>query len=207
MEQVPETTAGEEDKPSRIAGAVVLLVMAGVAVLVLKVVVTVAPYTAYFVAGIIACKTWQKVRGWIVRRQEGREDQAPAEEVDVVGGLQALAQGGRHVLLTELKTKLGVADTKTVRALLDESLIAVRPGVRTPVGNGPGVHYDDVPPVVGDPSEGRCLCRSDANANGNNGDGESPGEGLRVEPIGLSGTVTYDPADVVRHFKTDGGRG
>jgi hypothetical protein len=30
---------------------------------------------------------------------------------------------------------------------------------------------------------------------------------LRVEPIGLSGTVTYDPADVVRHFKTDDRRG
>jgi hypothetical protein len=31
------------------------------------------------------------------------------------------------------------------------------------------------------------------------------GEGLRVERIGLSGTVTYDPRETVRHFKTDGG--
>ena len=200
-EQAPDEAAGEEDKPSRIAGAVVLLVLAGVAVLVLKVIVTAAPYTAYLVAGILLDRAWLKARGWIARRKEDREDELPAEDVDVVGALQSLASGGRHVLLTELKTKLGVADTKAVRALLDGSLVPVRPGVRTPAGNGPGVHYDDVPPVVDDPSEGRCLCRSDANANGNNEGGEGAREGLRVEPIGLSGHVVRDPADDVRHHE------
>jgi hypothetical protein len=167
------------------------------------------PWVAYVVVGIGGTLGWQKARGWIVRRREGEGEPdftVEAELLDVIGALHSLAQDGRNVLLTELKTKLGVADTKTVRALLDEVLIPVRPGVRTPAGNGPGVHNGDVPPVAGGSPGGRCLCRSDANANGNNGGGEGAGEGLRVVPLGAEGKIVYDPADSIRHFKTDGGR-
>lgn len=172
-------------------------------------IVAAAPWLAYVVVGVLLDRGWQKARSW----RESRHTEEPfvveameAEVLDVITALQHLARGGRHVLLTELRDELGVADTKIVRALLDEVGIPIRSGVRTPARNGPGVHHDDVPfDSPGDGADGGCCsCRSTANANANNsgrGDGE---KGLRVEPIGLAGAVIRDPADATRHHRLGG---
>jgi hypothetical protein len=116
-----------EDPPSRIAGAFVLLVLAGVLVLILRVVVTVAPYSAYFVVGVLVTVGWQRVAGWLrlKRRREDREE-AAEEEPDVVEALQHLGRNGDHVLLTQLRKRSAPKDTKAVRKLLKAEKIRVR---------------------------------------------------------------------------------
>ena len=102
----------------------------------------------------------------------GQEIEPEAEPVDIVAVLQALGEGGNGVLLTALREAADLPDTKAVRALLDEAGIRVRAGVRTPAGNGPGVHGSDIPtpsPTASHPSSERCLCSSGGtNANANN---------------------------------------
>ncbi len=205
-QQADEEAVGEAETPSRITGGFVVIILAGVAALVMKAVVTAAPYVAYFVAGILACRAWQMVCGWFARRRgAGSEEEQDAAEVDVVAALQSLGQGGRSVLLTELRDEIHAPDTKVVRALLGDAEVPVRPGVRTPAGNGPGVHSDDVPPLsppVEGPGVGRCLCSSEANANANNDGAGTPGEGFRVVRIGTDGKIIYDPADVNRYHRS-----
>ncbi|MFD0403378.1 hypothetical protein ACFVHI_35485 [Kitasatospora sp. NPDC127121] len=93
----------------------------------------------------------------------------------------SLAAGGTSVLLTRLAIDLAAShpswepSTKAVRTLLSEAGIRVRDGVRTPDGNGPGVHHEDVPPLPS-PSESAPLpgvvanvgAGQSANANANN---------------------------------------
>jgi len=201
-----EEPGGEDEAPSRIAGGCVVVILAGVAVLVMKAIVTVAPYMAYFVAGVLACLAWQRVRAWVGRRrgEPAEEDQDEQEEPDVAKALRELAGPGRNVLLTELQKKLGAPDTKAVRGLLKAAGIRVRDGVRAPAGNGPGVHQDDIPAPSpeGDGSHGDgCCCRSGNNTNANNAPSGPVGEGLRVEAIGHAGTLIHDPADLVRHHR------
>lgn len=200
-EESPEADGEEAAEPRQMSERTAKAILVVIAVGAMWGVVAVAPWVAYVVVGVLGTLGWQKARDWIAGRRDGREDEAPAEEVDIVGVLQSLAKGGRHVLLTELKTALGVADTKAVRALLDGCLIPVRAGVRTQAGNGPGVHHDDIPPVAGGSPAGRCLCSSGANANANNEAEEGAGEGLRVVPLGTEGKIIYDPKDTVRHHK------
>ncbi|WP_145877516.1 hypothetical protein [Streptomyces sp. BK340] len=183
----------------RTAKVIVLLVAAGALVGV----VIAFPYIAYFVAGILACRGWDKARAWRAHRAETEpaEDDEEADEVDIVEALQQL---GRSVLLTELRAEAGLPDTKTVKTLLGEAGIPWRAGVRTSAGNGPGVHQDDIPAssLVADGDHGeRCCCRSDANANTNNDCEEEPEEGLRVQRIGTDGYILYDPKDTVRHHR------
>jgi hypothetical protein len=184
-----------EEPPSRVAGGCVLLVLAGVVVLVLRVVVTVAPYSAYFVAGVLVCLGWQRVAGWLRRRRENREEAADQEEPDVVEALQHLGRNGDHVLLTQLRKRCGAADTKAVRKLLKAEKIRVRGGVRTPAGNGPGVHQDDIPapPLVeAAPSESGCSCRPGPTTP------TPTTTGTTVEPIGLAGMVVKDGSEAAR---------
>ncbi|MFG2976281.1 hypothetical protein ACGFYY_25275 [Streptomyces sp. NPDC048331] len=149
------------------------------------------PESAYFVAGLLATRAVHKAKELAARfrRPDGEPESV---EVDIVAALQGLAAGGEHVRLTQLQEAAGLPDTKAVRALLDEAGIPVRTGVRAGGKNGPGVHHDDVPPlsasIVGAPSGG-CLCSSAANTNTNNTAPPAPREGLRVEPIGQSGSV------------------
>jgi hypothetical protein len=196
-ETAGETEAVEvEDPPSRLAGGCALLVVAGVAVLVLRVVVTVAPYTAYFVTGVLACLGWQRSAGWLRRRREDREEAEDEEEPDVVEALQHLGRNGDHVLLTQLRKRCGASDTKAVRRLLKAEKIRVRGGVRTPAGNGPGVHQDDIPappPAEAAPSESGCSCRSATTP--------TPTTGLTVEAIGLAGMVVKDGSEAARHHR------
>ncbi|MYT26117.1 hypothetical protein GTW69_38605 [Streptomyces sp. SID7760] len=157
------------------------------------------PETAYFVTGLLAAAGYRRARAWAAaRRANGEASGDEAAAVDIVEALQSLAVGGAHVRLTQLQEAAGLPDTKVVRALLDEAGVPVRPGVRAGGKNGPGVHHDDVPPlsaVGSDPPSGGCLCSSGANANANNGPSKGAGEGLRVEPIGQSGSVIRVPGE------------
>lgn len=195
-ETATEDTVSEET-PSRIAGVFVVLVLAGAAALVVRLVVTRVPYAAYFVAGIIACALWQRARAWVARRRHNADEESEQEEPPDVGeALRELSNGEHHVLLTALRKRLGVDDTKAVRKLLKAERIRVRSGVRTPKGNGPGVHHEDIPPAPPEPngehSDG-CCCRSANNTNANNDDEDPSQKGLRVEPIGQAGTLIHDP--------------
>lgn len=196
-----ELAAAAEDGGGRAAGgcvlAAALAAASGVAV--------VHPEAAYFVTGLLATAGYRKARAWAAgRRTEGEEQNE--QPVDIVTALQDLAADGRHILLTQLQAATGLPDTKAVRALLDEAGVRIRQGVRTVAGNGPGVHWDDVPPLPdpesGTPSEG-CLCSSGANANANNGQPEGAREGLRVEAIGEAGAVVRVPSE--RRAYTVGG--
>lgn len=177
------------------------LVLLAVACLAMWGIVAVLPETAYVVVGVLGTVGVQRARAWWVGRR-----QAPAEDeprLDVAAALRRLVGDDRGVLLTRLRDDLGVADTKAVRALLDEAGVRVRSGVRTRAGNGPGVHQEDIPAPPPAHDEG-CCCRSGANANGNNAAGGEGEEGLRVERIGQSGYVVRDPADTIRHHQVRG---
>ncbi|WP_433406940.1 hypothetical protein [Streptomyces sp. CA-146814] len=99
----------------------------------------------------------------------------PADMADIVRELGT----GTGVLLTRLAAQLqdeyeGTTwTTKHVRALLAGAQVRVREGVRvTGVGNGPGVHRDDVPPPLSPapfgPPVGGVGAGQDANTNANN---------------------------------------
>lgn len=189
MSTVDETPAEEPQGASRAAGGCVLLVAlapAGAAVYAV-------PELGYTVAGVLATVAVGKARTWAAgRRRDVVETEVDEQEpVDIVAVLQHLGEGGEHVRLTQLQEAAGLPDTKTVRALLDEAGIPIRPGVRAGGKNGPGVHTDDIPPLEAAPSE-RCLCRSDTNANTNNDGGEDPEKGFRVEHTGQAGITVYD---------------
>ncbi|MFE1272083.1 hypothetical protein [Streptomyces sp. NPDC058758] len=165
-----EQPVGESDGSSRAAGRCVVAI--GISGLLGA--CYAYPDLGMFVAGSVATVAVGKGRQWVARRgQDAPEDVEPeAEPVDIVAVLQALGEGGNGVLLTALREAADLPDTKAVRSLLAEAGIRVRAGVRTPAGNGPGVHADDIPapsPTASDPSPERCLCSSGAaNANTNN---------------------------------------
>ena len=192
-----ETPEGAESPPSRVAGVFVLLLVVGVGSLILRVVVRAAPYTAYFVVGVLVTVGWQRAAGWLRHRRDDREEAEDEEEPDVVEALQHLGRNGDHVLLTQLRKRCGAADTKTVRKLLKAEKIRVRSGVRTPAGNGPGVHQDDIPappPVEATPSESGCSCRPEPTT-------PTPTTGVTVEAIGLAGVVVKDGSEVTRQHR------
>jgi hypothetical protein len=199
QEKQVEEKQVEELEPSRIAGGCVVLVLVGTA----GGVVYAVPEVGYFVAGLLATGTVRKARGWLGGRRRDEDEQEDQEQaVDILEQLRALADGGQHVLLTQLQKAAGLPDTKAVRALLDEAGVPVRPGVRAGGKNGPGVHQKDIPPPLSPddaPPAGRCLCSSDANTNTNNAPESGPEKGFRVEPIGQAGTVVHDPAEAHRH--------
>jgi hypothetical protein len=166
-----EQPAGESEGSSRVAGGCVIALGIGAALGV----VYAYPDVGTYAAGLVTAAGVRKARGWVVKRRQDAPEgtESGAEPVDIVAHLQALGEGGNGVLLTALKDAADLPDTKAVRALLDEAGIRVRAGVRTPAGNGPGVHADDIPtpsPTTSSPSQGGCLCSSEAaNANTNNG--------------------------------------
>jgi len=203
MTTEPEAQPTEPPEPeqlSKAAGGCVAVVLAGAA----GGVVYAVPEVGYFVAGLLATGTVRKARSWYADRRAPAAEEQPDDEpaVDIAEHLRTLGTGGHHVLLTRLQQATGLPDTKTVRALLDDAGIRVRAGVRTPHGNGPGVHMADIPGAPlpdGAPLLERCLCSSAANANTNNEPEEGPREGFRVEPIGQAGAVVHDPAEAHRH--------
>ncbi|MFD4394668.1 hypothetical protein [Kitasatospora sp. NPDC058478] len=99
----------------------------------------------------------------------------------------SLTASGSSVLHTRLAADLAAAhpgweaSTKAVKVLLTEAGIPFREGVRTPDGNGPGVHHQDVPSLPS-PSQDAPAPRvaatvgagQSANANANNADETEP---------------------------------
>lgn len=165
-----EQPVGESDGSSRVAGGCVVALGIGAALGI----VYAYPDVGTYAAGLVSAAGVRKARGWVVRRRQNAPEtvEPEPEPVDIVAVLQALGEGGNGVLLTALREAADLPDTKTVRTLLTEAGIRVRAGVRTPAGNGPGVHTDDIPtpsPTTSSPSPGGCLCSSEAaNANTNN---------------------------------------
>lgn len=202
----PGPDTEEADEPGEGSELAAKVVLAAVAIGAVWGLVVAFPWIAYVLIGAGLAVGWQRAAAWARARKESEEGQAEEEQPDIVGALRQLGQKGDHVLLTQLRKQLGAADTKAVRKLLKAEKIRVRAGVRTPAGNGPGVHKDDIPaapPEVGGGHGEGCCCRSGNNANANNRPGEGPGEGLRVVPIGTDGKIIYDPADTIRHHSVD----
>jgi hypothetical protein len=108
--QVEEPQVEEQLEPSRIAGGCVALVLVGTA----GGVVYAVPEVGYFVAGLLATGTVRKARGWLGGRRRDEDEQEQA--VDILEQLRALADGGQHVLLTQLQKAdgLGVGQAGTV---------------------------------------------------------------------------------------------
>lgn len=114
------------------------------------------------------------------------EQQAPAAAAadspaptpaDVHETVAALTASGTSVLLSRIAAQIAARhphqkwSTGDVRPLLAAAGIAVRAGVRTPDGNGPGVHHEDVPappPVPGAAPVGVVAQGQSANTNANN---------------------------------------
>ncbi|MFE7232543.1 hypothetical protein ACFVAF_18155 [Streptomyces sp. NPDC057596] len=199
------TTEPEETEPDGMSDRTARLILAAVLLLAMWGIVAAVPETAYVVVGVLLCLGWQRAAGWLARRRQDDEDEPATEEApDVAAALRTLSGDGRHVLLTELQKAVGAPDTKAVRTLLKAAGIRVRSGVRTPAGNGPGVHQDDIPapsPTESGAHDPGCCCRSGNNTNANNAPADPSQKGLRVEPIGLAGAVVRDPADAVRHHQ------
>ncbi|RPK58101.1 hypothetical protein EES44_24525 [Streptomyces sp. ADI96-15] len=88
---------------------------------------------------------------------DGAEEETPAEAPStpsreaVIQALHHLYRGGSGVLLTLLSDRLSTADTRALKGVLAEVEIPYRTGVRTPDGNGPGVHRADFPPLPSSP--------------------------------------------------------
>lgn len=197
-----QETAGEPDQMSERAARIVLF---AVAMLALWGAVAALPELAYVVVGILLTLAWQRVTAWLDRRrtEQDDEDQEPEDDApDVTAALQRLVGDNRGVLLTTLRDDLNVADTKTVKALLDEAGIRHRAGVRTSRGNGPGVHADDIPatPPDHDGAHGDgCCCRSEPTPTPTTSPEEERGKGVRIEPNGIGGKIVYDLTDSNRH--------
>lgn len=110
--------------------------------------------------------------------EQGEEEQPGPDAADMADIVRELG-AGTGVLLTRLRDQLLEEypgrgwTTKDVRSLLTSAGVRVRDGVRvTGVGNGPGVHRDDVPaplsPTAPPAPVGVVAAGQGANANANN---------------------------------------
>lgn len=199
----PETEANDSEEPGESGGMSELtakIVLLTVGLLVMWGIVAVLPETAYFVAGIMACRGWQKGRGWIGRR--GDEDDAGEPEGDetVAGAAEtwrvptfhelceSLARVGTpHAHVAVLAHDLGTTPER-VREALDACGVQVE-GVRMQGrGSSTGVKGDALPtprsPLGGDVGAGQP-----GNNDNNNAAAATPEKGLRVEPIGNAGHI------------------
>lgn len=183
-EQAPEEAAEEPGGMSeRTARAVLVVVACGA----MWGIVAAVPETAYFVAGIIACKGCQKARSWIGQR--GREDEPEADEVtaeDLVETLHELA--APNVFLADLAAAFGLSPADA-RTLLEAHQIRIRRAVRNGQDTGVGVHRDDVPPLP--------HPLSDTPERGVDLHNQQP----TVEPIGMAGVVIKDGSETARHHR------
>lgn len=202
-EQTQETVAGEQPaepgEPSERAERIAKAVLVAVALLAAWGLVAAMPEIAYVVTGILVCLGWQKARARLTRRDDdGQEPEEEAVEVDVAAALRELSgDAGTSVLLTTLRNRLKLPDTKAVKALLDEAGIPHK-AVRTPAGNGPGVYKTDIPPApspADEPHGERCCCRSDDNNNADNAPDGGGQKETRVEAIGDGGRRVSEVAD------------
>lgn len=190
-EDALEEAAGES---SRAAGVLVAVVMAGVAVLMLKVVVTAAPYAAWFAAGILAALAYQKARQrWFTRTTstEAERDEPGKQRLvtddDVVTALHHLA--APNVFLSALAAELDLSKEEA-RTVLEELGVPVRRAVRIGNTTGVGVHKGDLPPLPQDPEHGPV--------DGVDQEQPTNQQTVRIERTD-GGFVIYDLSDGHRH--------
>ncbi|MFF7949118.1 hypothetical protein [Streptomyces griseorubiginosus] len=203
--EATEALSEEAEEPRQMNERTAKAIIFVIAAAVLWGLVVAFPWVAYVVVGVLGTLGWLRARAWITDHRSSRDDEPEEEQPDVVEALQHLGQRGDSVLLTRLRKHLRVADTKTVKALLKDEGIRVRTGVRTPAGNGPGVHHEDIPappPAVESGHGDGCCCRSEPTTPTPT---TGPEEGLRVVPLGLEGKIVYDPKDTVRHHRVKKG--
>ncbi|MFJ4469533.1 hypothetical protein ACIP2X_18850 [Streptomyces sp. NPDC089424] len=114
----------------------------------------------------------------------------------IAGALHHLYRGGSGVLLTTLRQHLSQPHTRAVRKALSGAGIQVRAGVRTPDGNGPGVHTNDFPPPPPspDPAPGDAVVAGQEPTTTMPTPEEGPQKGLGVDG-------TYWPAGRPYHFE------
>ena len=190
-EDAVEEAAGES---SRVAGVLVAVVMAGVAVLMLKVVVSAAPYAGWFAAGVLAALAYQKARQrWFMRTTstETKPDEPGKQRLltddDVVTALHHLA--APHVFLSALAAELDLSKEEA-RTVLEELGVPVRRAVRIGNTTGVGVHKDDLPPLPQDPEHSPV-------------DGVDQGQPTNQQSVRIErtdgGFVIYDLSDGHRH--------
>lgn len=165
------------------AAAVVCWIVGGVAL---------AERRALWVLLAAWCLTaWAAGRDTATEHEEGDEEEKPAPDSAEMADIVRELGSGTGVLLTRLRDQLqeeypGTGwTTKDVRILLGADGVRVREGVRVSgVGNGPGVHRDDVPPPLSPapppPPVGVVAAGQDANTNTNNVIVERHAEGARI---------------------------
>ncbi|MEU6342203.1 hypothetical protein ABZ883_14825 [Streptomyces sp. NPDC046977] len=135
----------------------------------------------------------------LAARAAGKPEETEEEQEETLAEVEPLTPEGvlevvwdvvgdqRGALLTLLAAELGAADTKAARELLAEAGIPVRAGVRTPAGNGPGVHRLDLPsPDSGRAPVGVVAAGEAPNANANNTSVEEVADGVRIVKHGPS---------------------
>lgn len=141
---------------------------------------------------------WWAVAGWRAGRHAEAGDEQPDDDTvemtadDITALIRTLVGDAKGVLLTGVRDHLEHLapagwTTKDVRELLTDCEIPVRPGVRTPAGNGPGIHRDDLPPLptTPPPPVGVVAAGQDTNTNTNN---------VRVESHAGGAHITVTPA-------------
>ncbi|GGZ23612.1 hypothetical protein GCM10010387_16010 [Streptomyces inusitatus] len=111
--------------------------------------------------------------------EEPEEAAASLSRQDLIRALHHLYQGGSGVLHTTLRAHLSLPDTRAVKGLLDEAGIPYRAGVRSPAGNGPGIHHHDFPPLppAQDPPQGDVVVAGQAANTNTNNTANAPAEG------------------------------
>jgi hypothetical protein len=189
------------------------LILAFVALAGLAAIVIVFPYVAYFVAGIMACRGWQKARGWIEQRRSDEDEAGQTEAGETVAGAaetwrvptfhelcESLARVGTpHAHIAVLAHDLGTTPER-VREALDACGVQVEAVRMQGRGSSTGVKGDALPtprPTLG----GVVGAGQHANNDNNNSPGADPEKGLRVERIGQAGAIVHDPAESVRHHQ------
>jgi hypothetical protein len=193
----PEVEVDAAEEPGESAGMserTAKIVLLTVGLLAMWGIVAVLPETAYFVAGIMACRGWQKTRGWIGRRQGSSDETAPAaDEVtaeDVVETLHEVANP--NVFLADFAAAFDL-DTGAARALLEGHEIRVRRAVRNGDSTGVGVHRDDVPPLPRGAERGPAEVVDLQQQH-------QPTQPT-VEQIGLAGVVVKDGSETGRRHR------
>jgi hypothetical protein len=204
---------GESGEPDGMSERTAKIVMLVVGLLAMWGIVAVLPETAYFVAGIMACRGWEKARGWIGRRGED-EASEPEPEADetVVGAAEtwrvptfhelceSLARVGTpHAHIAVLAHDLGTTPER-VREALDACGVQVEAVRMQGRGSSTGVKGDALP-TPRSTLGGVVGAGQPANNDNDNASATTPEKGLRVEAIGQAGTVIHNPADAVRHHE------
>jgi hypothetical protein len=201
---------GESDGMSERTAKIVLLT---VGLLAMWGIVAVLPETAYFVAGIMACRGWQKARGWIGRHGEDEASEPEPEADETVAGAaetwrvptfhelcESLARVGTpHAHIAVLAHDLGTTPER-VREALDACGVQVEAVRMQGRGSSTGVKGDALP-TPRSTLGGVVGAGQPANNDNNNDPGDPSEKGLRVQPIGQAGTLINNPADAVRHHQ------